>query len=114
MADSFGFTKRQVQEACKYLVKRELIAIEFRTIIVNGSRHNNVMYVEPIVKNIENISILYQDPITSESNTLPHSNERGSHTKMVETPTLKRGTNTKITTENTTEITTKKDFLSQV
>ena len=67
------------------------------------------MYVEPIVKNIENISILYQDPITSESNTLPHSNERGSHTKMVETPTLKRGTNTKITTENTTEITTNKD-----
>ena len=39
---------------------------------------------------------------------------RGSHTKMVETPTLKRGTNTKITTENTTEITTNKDFLSQV
>ena len=30
------------------------------------------------------------------------------HTKMVETPTLKRGTNTKITTENTTEITTNK------
>ncbi|MHA4120106.1 DNA replication protein DnaD, partial [Bacillus cereus] len=69
--------KRQVQEACKYLVKRELIAIEFRTIIVNGTRHNNVMYVEPIVKNIEKISILYQEPITSESDTLPHSNERG-------------------------------------
>ncbi|MCT4571408.1 DNA replication protein DnaD, partial [Bacillus thuringiensis] len=98
----------QVQEACKYLVKRELIAIEFRTIIVNGTRHNNVMYVEPIVKNIEKISILYQEPITSESDTLPHSNERGSHTKTEEAPTLKRGTNTKITTENTTEITTNK------
>ncbi|HHK5534777.1 TPA: DNA replication protein DnaD, partial [Bacillus mobilis] len=96
LADSFGFTKRQVQEACKYLVKRELIAIEFRTIIVNGTRHNNVMYVEPIVKNIEKISILYQEPITSESDTLPHSNERGSHTKTEEAPTLKRGTNTKI------------------
>ena len=36
---------------------------------------------------------------------------RGSHTKMVETPTLKRGTNTKITTENTTEITTNKRLL---
>lgn len=108
LADSFGFTKRQVQEACKYLVKRELIAIEFRTIIVNGTRHNNVMYVEPIVKNIEKISILYQEPITSESDTLPHSNERGSHTKTEEAPTLKRGTNTKNTTENTTEITTNK------
>ncbi|MCT4551951.1 DNA replication protein DnaD, partial [Bacillus thuringiensis] len=94
-----------VQEACKYLVKRELIAIEFRTIIVNGTRHNNVMYVEPIVKNIEKVSILYQDPITLESDTLPHSNERGSHAKTEEAPTLKRGTNTKITTENTTEIT---------
>ena len=39
---------------------------------------------------------------------------RGSHTKMVETPTLKRGTNTKITTENTTEITTNKDFVTSL
>ena len=108
LADSFGFTKRQVLEACKYLVKRELIAIEFRTIIVNGKRHNNVMYVEPIVESIEKISILYQDPITSESDTLPHYNERGSRIKTEEAPTLKRGTNTKITTENTTEITTNK------
>ncbi|HFF3742149.1 DNA replication protein DnaD [Bacillus cereus] len=108
LADSFGFTKRQVLEACKYLVKRELIAIEFRTIIVNGKRHNNVMYVEPIVESIEKISILYQDPITSESDTLPHYNERGSGIKTEEAPTLKRGTNTKITTENTTENTTNK------
>ncbi|WP_144616251.1 DNA replication protein DnaD [Bacillus cereus] len=108
LADSFGFTKRQVLEACKYLLKRKLILIEFRTIIVNGTRHNNVMYVEPIVENIEKISILYQDPITLESDTLPHYNEGGSHTKTGEAPTLKRGTNTEITTKNTTEITTDK------
>lgn len=65
-------------------------------------RHNNVMYVEPIVESIEKISILYQDPPTSESDTLPHYNERGSRIKTEEAPTLKRGTNTKITTENTT------------
>ncbi|HDR6289462.1 TPA: DNA replication protein DnaD [Bacillus cereus] len=104
LADSFGFTKRQVLEACKYLLKRKLILIEFRTIIVNGTRLNNVMYVEPIVENIQKISILYQDPITLESDTLPHYNEGGSHTKKGEAPSLERGTNT----ENTTETTTKK------
>ncbi|MGU3355416.1 DNA replication protein DnaD [Bacillus sp. M5A3_1b] len=108
LADSFGFTKRQVLEACKYLLKRKLILIEFRTIVVNGIRHNNVMYVEPVVGNIEKISVLYQDSITLESDTLPHYNEGGSHTKKGEAPTLKRGTNTEITTKNTTEITTNK------
>ncbi|MGG1339729.1 conserved phage C-terminal domain-containing protein [Bacillus toyonensis] len=102
LADSFGFTKRQVLEACRYLLKRKLISIEFRTIIVNGTRLNNVMYVEPIVENIEKISILYQDPITSESDTLPHYNEGGSHTEKGEAPSLERGTNTKITTKITT------------
>ncbi|WP_257141251.1 DNA replication protein DnaD [Bacillus toyonensis] len=101
LADSFGFTKRQVLEACKYLLKRELITIEFRTIIVNGTRLNNVMYVEPVVDNIEKISILYQAPITPESDTLSHYKEGGSHITKGEAPTLKRGTNTKITTEIT-------------
>ncbi|PEQ75121.1 DNA replication protein DnaD [Bacillus cereus] len=108
LADSFGFTKRQVLEACKYLLKKKLITIEFRTIIVNGTRLNNVMHVEPIVENIQKISILYQDPITLESDTLPHYKEGGSHTKKGEAPTLERGTNTEITTENTTKITTNK------
>lgn len=112
LADSFGFTKRQVLEACKYLLKRELITIEFRTIIVNGTRLNNVMYVEPIVGNIEKISTLYQEPITSESDTLPHYNEGGSHIEKGEAPSLKRGTNTKITTKTTTKITTLKDNMS--
>ncbi|WP_369355568.1 conserved phage C-terminal domain-containing protein [Lysinibacillus capsici] len=112
LADSFGFTKRQVLEACKYLLKKRLITIEFRTIIVNGTKYNNVMYVEPVVENIEKISILYQDPITLESDTLPHSNEGDSHILTGHPPTLKRGTNTKITTENTTKITTLKDNMS--
>ncbi|WP_255259229.1 conserved phage C-terminal domain-containing protein [Bacillus thuringiensis] len=109
LADSFGFTKRQVLEACKYLLKKKLIMIEFRTIIVNGTRLNNVMYVEPVVENIQKISILYQDPITLERDTLPHYNEGGSHTEKGEAPTLERGTNTEITTETTTKITTLKD-----
>ncbi len=109
LADSFGFTKRQVLEACKYLLKKKLITIEFRTIIVNGTRLNNVMYVEPVVENIQKISILYQDPITLERDTLPHYNEGGSYTEKGEAPTLERGTNTEITTETTTKITTLKD-----
>ncbi|WP_144508082.1 DNA replication protein DnaD [Bacillus mycoides] len=108
LADSFGFTKRQVKEACKYLEKKKLITTEFRTIVINGTRCNNVMYVEPNTENIAEISILYQDPITSESDTLLHSNVTASDVQTEEALTLKRKTNTKNTTKNTTEITTNK------
>ena len=67
------------------LSKRELIAIEFRTIIVNGTRHNNVMYVEPIVKNIEKFSILYQD-LSHQKVTPSHILTRDSRIKTEETP----------------------------
>jgi len=62
-----------------------------------------------VVENIQKISILYQDPITLERDTLPHYNEGGSHNEKGEAPTLERGTNTEITTETTTKITTLKD-----
>ncbi|MEG7924850.1 DnaD domain protein [Bacillus cereus] len=83
LADSFGFTKRQVKDACDYLKERSLIHIEFRTVFVNGTRCNNVMFIEPVPEEIQKISILYW------GNDTP--------------PTLERKTNTEITTNITTE-----------
>ncbi|PFS78636.1 primosomal replication protein N [Bacillus cereus] len=117
LADSFGFTKRQVKEACDFLKERGLIKIEFRTIVVNGTRCNNVMYVEPIPDIIQKISIMYwgndtpptlkrNSPITSESKRVLHSKGTPSYDGTEEALTLERKTNTEITTNITTEITT--------
>ncbi|MGN4267826.1 DnaD domain-containing protein [Bacillus cereus group sp. BCN115] len=115
LADSFGFTKRQVKEACDFLKERGLIKIEFRTILVNGTRCNNVMYVEPVPEMIQKISIMYwgnanpptlksNSPITLESKSVLHSKVIPSYDKMEESLTLERKTNTEITTNITTKI----------
>ncbi|WIV95407.1 DnaD domain protein [Bacillus bombysepticus] len=117
LADSFGFTKRQVKEACDFLKERGLIKIEFRTILVNGTRCNNVMYVEPVPEMIQKISIIYwgngnpptlksNSRITLESKRVLHSKAIPSYDKTEESLTLERKTNTEITTNITTEITT--------
>lgn len=115
LADSFGFTKRQVKEACDFLKERGLIKIEFRTILVNGTRCNNVMYVEPVPEMIQKISIMYwgngspptlksNSPITLESKSVLHSKAIPSYDKTEESLTLERKTNTEITTNITTKI----------
>ncbi len=117
LADSFGFTKRQVKEACDFLKERGLVKIEFRTIVVNGTRCNNVMYVEPIPEIIQKISVMYwgndtpptlkrNSPITSGSKRVLHYKETPSYDETEEALTLERKTNTEITTNITTEITT--------
>ncbi|HDR4976094.1 TPA: DNA replication protein DnaD, partial [Bacillus anthracis] len=105
-ADSFGFTKRQVKDACDYLKDRRLVHIEFRTIFVNGTRCNNVMFIEPIPEEIQKISILYWEngtPPTLERKRVLQQNEPPSYDKKEEPPTFKRKTNTENTTKNTTE-----------
>lgn len=105
-ADSFGFTKRQVKDACDYLKDRRLVRIEFRTVFVNGTRCNNVMFIEPIPEEIQKISILYWEngtPPTLERKRVLQPNVQPSYDKTEEPPTLKRKTNTEITTKNTTE-----------
>lgn len=103
LAEAFGFTKRQVKDACDYLEERLLIKREFRTITVNGILCNNVMFVEPIAENIKKISKLYINPGTSESTTLLHSNVPPSYGETYQAPTVERKTNT----ESTTKISTK-------
>ncbi|MEK5125210.1 DnaD domain-containing protein [Bacillus sp. FSL R9-9492] len=105
-ADSFGFTKRQVKDACDYLKDRGLVRIEFRTVFANGTRCNNVMFIEPVPEEIQKISILYWEnstPPTLERNRVLQPNVPPYYYKTEEPPTLERKTNTEITTKITTE-----------
>lgn len=105
-ADSFGFTKRQVKDACDYLKDRGLVRIEFRTVFANGTRCNNVMFIEPVPEEIQKISILYWEngtPPTLERNRVLQPNVPPYYYKTEEPPTLERKTNTEITTKSTTE-----------
>lgn len=112
LAETFGFTKRQVKDACDFLKDKKLVKTELRTIVINGVKHNNVMFIEPVPEEIMKISILYQDPGTLERKRVIHSNVPPSYDKTEDPPTLERKTNTKITTKNTTKITTLKDNMS--
>lgn len=108
-SEQFGYTKRQVTEAMKRLKEKGLVNMEFRTIVVNGTPVNNVLYLAPVPEKIREITFGKDHASTlSRSNgtggtlersPLPHSN--------VTAPTLERETNTEITEEITTETTSK-------
>lgn len=111
LGDRFGLTKRQAKLACDYLKDKDLIDIEFRTIVVNNTKINNVMYIGLNIinlKKITGIDRIYEEktptPITTECNTLLQQNVTGSYNRMQEPPTIGCKTNTKNTTEITTEI----------
>jgi DnaD/phage-associated family protein len=108
LADSFGFTKRQVKDACDYLQEKNLLYIEFRTIKVNGVPHNNVMYIEPISENVQIISKLYHSdtPVTLERRRVVRSNVGASYDKTEQAPTVERKTNTKSTSKSTSKSST--------
>lgn len=56
IANKFNLSKRQVQDAYYYLGFTNLIKIELRTIISDGVKIANVVYVKPILENINAIS----------------------------------------------------------
>ncbi|MBV2190198.1 MULTISPECIES: hypothetical protein [Providencia] len=115
-ADQFGFTKREVTEAIKRLKAKGVITLEFRTINTVSGPCNNVVFIEPVVECIHEITnsiplIDNQTKIEPVSVTgLTSKRDRGyveteqpPHTEVI-APTSKRETNTEITTETTTEI----------
>lgn len=59
-ADFFGSTKISVKRAFDYLAEFPLIIREFRDITVNKKRLTNVMYIEPIPRNIKLITTSLQ------------------------------------------------------
>lgn len=89
LADKFGLTKRQVIDSVHRLEKLGLITIEFRNITKNTVSLANVLYLEPIVSKIKEISML-PPPI-------PRLNVGPSHVRTWDPPTLERGTYTENT-----------------
>lgn len=115
-AQQFGFSKKQVKDACNFLKDKQLITIELRTIEVNGQKYNNVMYIEPVPENIEKISGFNKQYIKAKnhesglksSQVYPyiHRSTQGGLksmegcTSMYPPPYMKVGTNTENTTKS--------------
>ena len=120
LADQFGFTKRQVQEAMYRLRDAGLITLELRTINSDcGSAISNVLFIEPVPEEIERITYGNtdedvagrSDSTSDEKGELSHQNVTPSHVLTCDPIPLKRETYTETTnTETTTE---KKDPLSR-
>ncbi len=95
----FGYSKRQVKRAIDNLVDLSLLNREFRNIRTkSGLPINNVMFLEPIIDNI--VDLTYRVEYGT-------NDGRATYNRMYVTPTPERRTNTKTTTKTTTEITTK-------
>ncbi|PED41949.1 DnaD domain-containing protein [Bacillus cereus] len=129
-ADTFGFSKVQIKRACDLLVEMRLIDIEFRTVVVNDIKLNNVMFIAPNTEEIKRISTMYQKyeeehppnsevnkGVTSKSGGSLHRSKEAPNVKVGKVVTLKSGTSqlqskeapnfkVKTNTEITTEITT--------
>ncbi len=112
-AEQFGISKRQVKEAMDFLEdEKKVITREWRTIDIEAGRLNNVLFIDINVEELQNITYPSTDPLphsnvrgsSDKKEPLLHSNVGGSCSETQHPPTSDRGTNTEITTKNTTEI----------
>lgn len=112
MAEKFGITKRQAQDACKRLDDMNLITRVLKNLTVDGMKVNNVLHIDLNPENIRRLTV--GEPLIpkdDEANVTPITLERDTpHVETGEGPrsdggghTLKRDTNTKSTTKSTTE-----------
>ncbi|MCP8970544.1 DnaD domain-containing protein [Ectobacillus ponti] len=99
-ADKFGVSKVQVKRACDLLKDLNLVDIEFRNLVVNGTPLSNVMFIEPVPESIKYISSMYQKSKEVLTKKLPPSlqKSKGGPYEKVDTYT-----------KTSTEITTNKD-----
>ncbi|MFH0728627.1 MAG: hypothetical protein V2B19_20115 [Pseudomonadota bacterium] len=112
-ADIFGFSKNQVKAAVDNLCGRKLITREFRNIkSKTGLPINNVMYLEPILENVTEISNKIRSPkkigghpLKKSGDTPPNFTPVTSDFMRV-TPPENQGTNTDTTQTNKTTTTT--------
>lgn len=119
LAELFGETKRSVTDAVVLLEKLGVIKRVFRTIMVNGTRYNNVLYLELIPDKLYELTYPEEvTPVTKErdrecreKDTLSRNNVRPVTEKCGTCHEIKGEVsrqnvrqNTKNTTENTTEI----------
>lgn len=97
LAEMYGFTKRQVTDACHYLAEQGLIDLDFRTIIKDGIKNGNVLFIGLNVERLAEITNV--TGITLQRDRVSRFDVIGI--------TPKRETNT----ENTPEINNTKDNL---
>lgn len=98
LANKFGFTKRQVANACHYLQRKGLIDLDFRTIAIGEVVASNVLFIGINPDRIEEITFV------GSGDTYHFSKLEGSLPE-VGSGALKRETNTSITPEITSKIT---------
>jgi hypothetical protein len=108
----FGFTKGQVKSAIDYLVNEGYLSREFRNITVgDGLRLSNVMYLEPVVESVERITKPQPLELPDESIEVPQAQDTPPTTSKAKGDGVGKsthggyaggGTNTEITTENST------------
>ena len=56
LGEKFGLTKRQSQDACLFLKARGILEIEYRTLLVEGVRLNNVTFFLPVVEKVKELN----------------------------------------------------------
>ncbi|EBQ8762706.1 replication protein [Salmonella enterica] len=108
LADGYGLTYRQTQDALYRLRDAGYITHETRTIITaTGAKLGNVLFIEPIVDSIEKITNTTLIRNNVQANTAKRISSSDKTDKLlrqnVQAGTPKRITNTKITTESSTE-----------
>lgn len=101
-SDQFGLTKIQVRDALDRLENFGVIKKHFRTIVVNNTKLNNVLFIDLIT------------PVLFKVTTLSSYNSGGYQVVNAEPPHLELDTNTKTTTEITTEIRRSTAELTQI
>ena len=100
-ADMFGVSKRQIKAAIDRLKNQEFLKTEFRTVHSGNAIMTNVLFLEPVPKNVLNITHPQHTDIANHCTPLLQSNVRGSYNQMQEGPTIKRRTYTKTTNKTT-------------
>jgi hypothetical protein len=108
-ADQFGFSKREATDALKRLRDAGLVTLELRTVQTDaGLTLSNVLYVEPVVSRITEITTTVLMEQEVRENVTPPTFKRNTLLRSdVTTDTPKSETYTETTTENThTEIKT--------
>lgn len=112
-AEMFGFGKDQVRAACHYLEEKGLISIEYRTIEPNGVKCNNVTFFDIDPAEIYRIthpeSTVADTPIVFHGERVSCSTPTPSLVSRGEAIGFHGETNTKTTSETTTEITAERE-----
>lgn len=118
-SQKYGVGKRTIKRAFDYLTNKGLIKREFDNLNIKGECYNNVMFIEPVVDKIKEITYKHLDSYTpppdKDVRRVQNSQEggdkdgRGVVTNKSGAPDKDGKTNTKNTTDITTENSTEEN-----